>query len=156
MVCSYTDIAIKYGRAGGGQLADPCRGWAFGESEYACRFSATMLNYLQTRKFGAEFIILPHDLWGIDYQNSISNYKMPGDDGDWSSYDAFLNRLISDLKANNALEGLIWDVWNEPDTSGFFGRPVQQFVDLFVRTHKRLRYVIESFSYRQMTVVTSC
>ncbi|RAO73454.1 uncharacterized protein BHQ10_009466 [Talaromyces amestolkiae] len=133
----YSNIAIKFGRAGGAQLTDPCRGWTFGFNEYQCRFNATMLNYKQTRKFGAQFIILPHDIWGIDFVNST--YNWPGDDADWTSYDDFLNQLISDLKANNALDGLIWDIWNEPDIGGFWGRPAQQWVDLYIRTHKRLR-----------------
>lgn len=98
-----------------------------------------MLNYNQTRKFGASFIILPHDIWGIDYRSSISNHKMPGDDNDWTSYDDFLDELVRDLKANDALEGLVWDIWNEPDQPGFWGRPIQQWVDLYIRTHKKLR-----------------
>ncbi|KAI1023762.1 hypothetical protein LB504_005009 [Fusarium proliferatum] len=135
----YTDIDIKWGRAGGAQLDTPCRGWAFGFEEYKCRFNATMLNYKQTRKFGATFIILPHDIWGIDYRSSISNHKMPGDNNDWTSYDDFLDELVRDLKANGALEGLVWDIWNEPDQPGFWGRPIQQWVDLYIRTHKKLR-----------------
>ncbi|KAL3440908.1 glycoside hydrolase superfamily [Aspergillus insuetus] len=135
----YTDIGIKWGRAGGAQLDAPCRGWAFGFEEYNCRFNATMLNYKQTRKFGGTFIILPHDIWGIDYRDSITDHKIPGDDLDWSSYDDFLNQLISDLKINDALGGLVWDIWNEPDQAGFWGRPIQQWIDLYIRTHKRLR-----------------
>ncbi|KAF5529495.1 glycoside hydrolase family 39 [Fusarium mexicanum] len=135
----YSDIGIKYGRAGGAQLDKPCRGWAFGPDEYKCRFEATMINYKQTRKFGAQFIILPHDIWGIDYRDSVPSYQFPGDGGNWTSYDNFLNQLVRDLKSRNALDGLIWDIWNEPDIGGFWGRSIQQWVDLYIRTHKRLR-----------------
>ncbi|KAK4495186.1 hypothetical protein PRZ48_013513 [Zasmidium cellare] len=46
--------------------------------------------------------------------------------------------LISDLKANNMLNGLVWDIWNEPDGS-FWARSQQQYLQLYVRTHRRLR-----------------
>ena len=46
-----------------------------------------------------------------------------------------------DLKANNALEGLIWNIWNEPDISIFWERSFQQWVDLYVRTHKLIKYM---------------
>lgn len=69
-----------------------------------------------------------------------STYNWPGDDADWTSYDEFLNQLISDQKANNALDGLIWDIYNEPDIGGFWGRSAQQWVDLYIRTHMRIQY----------------
>lgn len=138
---SYTDIGIRYGRAGGAQQEAPCRGWAFGQSEYSCRFDSVLLNYYQTRKFGAEFIILPHDMWGVDYKDSISNYTFPGDNGDWSNYDAFLDQLISDIKSHGITSGLIWDIWNEPDIYGYWQRSIDQWVELYTRTHQRIRYV---------------
>lgn len=61
------------------------------------------------RKFGAECHIYTHDLWGTDALNSSSYW--PGDGGDWTQWDNFLTRLKDDLVANNALEGLVWDIW---------------------------------------------
>jgi hypothetical protein len=46
---------------------------------------------------------------------------------------------MGDLEANNALEGLVWDIWNEPDISIFWRRSQQQWIDLYIRTHKLLR-----------------
>lgn len=37
------------------------------------------------------------------------------------------------------LEGLVIDIWNEPDMSTFWSRGLQQWVDLYVRTHKAIR-----------------
>jgi hypothetical protein len=47
---------------------------------------------------------------------------------------------MADLKANNALDGLVWDIWNEPDyRNNFWGRDQQRWIDLYIRTHKLLR-----------------
>ncbi|AEO67095.1 glycoside hydrolase family 39 protein [Thermothielavioides terrestris NRRL 8126] len=37
------------------------------------------------------------------------------------------------------LGGLVYDIWNEPDISIFWQRSQQQWLDLYVRTHKRIR-----------------
>jgi hypothetical protein len=48
---------------------------------------------------------------------------------------------MADLAKNDALEGLVWDIWNEPDISIFWQRDAQQWIDLYIRTHKIIRYV---------------
>ena len=78
-------------------------------------------------------------MWGTDHANSSTAW--PGDGGNWASYDAFLNQLISDIKANNMLPGLVIDIWNEPDQPIFWARSEQQWADLYGRTYKRFRYV---------------
>jgi hypothetical protein len=135
----YTDIGFRYGRAGGAQLQAPARGWIWGLNEYKGRLESTLSNYRTCRKYGAEFILLPHDVWGTDHTNSSTVW--PGDGGDWSDYDLFVKTLMKDLKKNNALKGLVWDIWNEPDISIFWERDQQQWIDLYIRTHKLLRYV---------------
>ena len=62
----------------------------------------------------------------------------PGDNGNWTDYDNFVDQLITDLKANDMLPGLVYDIWNEAD-GYFWARSQDQFLDLYVRTHKRLR-----------------
>lgn len=138
----YTDIGFRYGRAGGAQLEAPARGWIWGLTEYKGRLESTLSNYRTCRKYGAEFILLPHDVWGTDHTNSSTVW--PGDGGDWSDYDLFVKTLMKDLKANDALKGLVWDIWNEPDISIFWERDQQQWIDLYIRTHKLLRYVSAS------------
>ena len=59
----------------------------------------------------------------------------PGDDG-WSNYDIIVRTLMTDLKAHNALEGLVRDIWDEPDIEKFWVRSQQQWIDLYIRIHK--------------------
>ncbi|KAB8542082.1 hypothetical protein FH972_025545 [Carpinus fangiana] len=132
----YTDVGFNYARAGGAQLPAPSRGWIWGLNEYQGRFESTFSNYETTRKYGGTFILLPHDLWGTDSTNSSTVW--PGDNGDFSDYDAFLDKVIDDIKINNMIEGLVWDIWNEPDLSVFWQRDSSQWISLYVRTHERL------------------
>jgi len=80
---------------------------------------------------------LPHDIWGTDNANSSTVW--PGDNGDWTDYDKFIRTLMKDLKAAGALSGLDFNIWNEPDIGIFWQRPLQQWVDLYIRTHKLVR-----------------
>lgn len=133
----YTDIGFRYGRAGGAQEGAPNRGWIWGFSNYQGRFNSALINYKTCREYGADFIILPHDIWGTDQANSTTVW--PGDNGDWTDYENFIHQLMSDLKANDALEGLVWDIWNEPEGKGFWARSMQQWIELYVLTHKLIR-----------------
>jgi len=134
----YTDIGFNYARAGGAQLGAPSRGWIW--NEYKGRLQSTLNNYHTSRKYGANFVILPHDIWGTDHANSSTVW--PGTNGNWADWDKFVKQLMADLKANNALEGLVWDIWNEPDGTFFWKGTQQQWIDLYVRTHKAIRYVL--------------
>ncbi|KAF2149125.1 glycoside hydrolase family 39 protein [Myriangium duriaei CBS 260.36] len=131
----YQNIGFNYARAGGAQLGSPARGWIWGE--YQGRLQSTLSNYRTARKYGAAFILLPHDIWGTDQANSSTVW--PGDNGNWADWDKYVKQLMADLKANNALQGLVWDIWNEPEGSFFWQRSQQQWLDLYVRTHKLIR-----------------
>jgi hypothetical protein len=89
------------------------------------------------RKYGASVVLLPHDLWGTDHADNSSYW--PGDNGDWTEYDNFINQLMSDLVKYDMREGLVFDVWNEPDITFFWLRSQQQWIDMYIRTHKMLR-----------------
>jgi hypothetical protein len=95
-------------------------------------------NYRTSRKFGARFILLVHDLWGADGLQA-NGAVFPGDNGDWSSYDAFLTQLLSDLKANDMLDGLDIDIWNEPDVRYFWTRGVARWTEMWNRAFPRIR-----------------
>jgi hypothetical protein len=105
--------------------------------EYQGRLKSTLSNYWTARKYGASVILLPHDIWGTDNANSSTHW--PGDNGDWKDWDAFTRRLMADMKSNGALKGLVWDIWNEPDIGVFWTRSRQQWIDLYIRTHKIIR-----------------
>ncbi|RBQ78512.1 hypothetical protein FVER14953_07702 [Fusarium verticillioides] len=132
-----TDIKFNSNRGGGAQI--PSLGWARGGYEgYLGRFNSTLSNYRTTRKYNADFILLPHDLWGADGGQG-SNSPFPGDNGNWTEMELFWNQLVSDLKAHNMLEGLVIDVWNEPDIDIFWDRPWSQFLEYYNRATKLLR-----------------
>lgn len=132
----YTDIAFKYNRAGGAQLSG--QGWIGSLEGYTTRFQSALSNYRTTLRHGGTFILLPHDIWGADgTQSSTAAY--PGDDGDWTDYDAYLTRLIGDMQANDMLDDVVVDIWNEPDLTGFWNRPQAQYLALWGRTSARFR-----------------
>jgi hypothetical protein len=125
------DVKFQSTRAGGAQI--PARGWTAGLKDYTGRFNSTLSNYRTTRHYGGDFILLVHDLWGADGGSILT---FPGDNGDWSQADAFLKQLANDLRKNDMLEGLVIDLWNEPDLSIFWDRSWEQFLKYYVRAHK--------------------
>ncbi|KAB5577962.1 glycoside hydrolase superfamily [Coniochaeta sp. 2T2.1] len=132
-----TGFKFNANRAGGAQI--PAKGWATGGlAGYQARFDSALSNYRTTRKYGGEFILLPHDIWGADGGQGAS-VPYPGDGGDWENMEAFWNQLISDLKANNMLDGLVLDLWNEPDLDIFWARSWDQYLEYFVRATKLVR-----------------
>ncbi|GLI02534.1 cellulose binding domain-containing protein [Phytohabitans aurantiacus] len=132
----YREVKFRYMRAGGAQLDSP-GGWVSGR--YDRRWNATRAQLLRTRSLGGEFILLPHDLWGADgYPIS----RFPGDNGDWSDYDAFLTRLINDVRAAGV--PVQWDIWNEPNLGLFWNRPQSQYFELWRRTYPRIRAAFPS------------
>ncbi len=135
-----TGFKFNANRAGGAQI--PAKGWATGGYQgYLGRFDSALSNYRTTRKFGGEFILLPHDLWGADGgQGSTSPY--PGDNRNWTNMEVFWNQTIKDLKANDMLAGLVVDIWNEPDLDIFWARPWAQYVEYYVRATKLVRVSI--------------
>ncbi|WP_231648261.1 beta-xylosidase [Saccharothrix sp. NRRL B-16348] len=127
----FRDVGFRYMRAGGAQLDGP-GGWVAGK--YDRRWNSTRAQLLRTRSLGGEFILLVHDLWGAD---SYPITRFPGDDGDWADYDAFLTRLIADVRATGA--PVQWDLWNEPNITPFWNRPQARYFELWRRTYQRVR-----------------
>jgi Ricin-type beta-trefoil lectin domain-like len=127
----YRDVKFRYMRAGGAQLGQP-GGWVAGT--YQRRWNSTLAQARRTIALGGQFVLLPHDLWGADgYPIS----RFPGDNGDWTDYDAFLTRLISDVRAAGI--AVQWDICNEPNLGLFWNRPQAQYFELWRRTYQRLR-----------------
>ncbi|GIJ28557.1 beta-xylosidase [Micromonospora qiuiae] len=126
----YRDVKFRYMRAGGAQL--PGSGWVGGT--YERRWNSTLAQARRTAALGGEFILLPHDLWGAD---GAAISRFPGDNGNWTDYDNFLNRLISDVRAAGLT--VQWDIWNEPNITLFWNRPISQYFELWRRTYQRIR-----------------
>ena len=127
----YRDVRFRYMRAGGAQLDQP-GGWVSGR--YQRRWNSTLAQARRTIALGGQFILLPHDLWGAD---GFPISRFPGDNGDWTDYDNFLTRLITDIRAAGIT--VQWDIWNEPNIGLFWNRPQSQYFELWRRTYQRLR-----------------
>lgn len=82
-------------------------------------------------------------MWGADGSESSSD-PFPGDNGDWSSYDSYLAQVITDLKANNMLQGLVIDIWNEPDGTYFWKRSQSQYLEMWGRAFYIFQYVLSN------------
>lgn len=133
-----TDIKFNACRAGGAQTVST--GWgAGGYDQYIGRFESTLSNYRSTRKFNGDFILLIHDLWGADGSSSDSAL-VPGDNGNYSEFEKFLAQLKKDINENDMLDGLVIDIWNEPELEIFWKRSWEQYLDYYVHATALVRY----------------
>jgi hypothetical protein len=127
----YRDIKWHFERAGGAHLDTP-GGWVAGK--FARRWKSTLAQAKRTAALGGTFIILPHDLWGVDGSPGM---RFPGDNGDWTDFDAFLDTVLSDVRSNGLT--VEWDIWNEPDLNGFWARPQSQYLAMWAHAYRRIR-----------------
>jgi hypothetical protein len=139
----YRDVKFQAMRAGGAQL--PGSGWVGGG--YDRRWNATAAQATRTAALGGTFVLLTHDLWGAD---GAAISRFPGDNGDWSDYDRFLDRVFADVRAAGIT--VQWDIWNEPNISLFWNRPQSQYFELWRRTYQRIRAAFPG----QLIVGPSC
>ncbi|WP_416979725.1 RICIN domain-containing protein [Streptomyces sp. T028] len=130
----FKDIKWHLMRAGGAQLNSG--GYATSLADYQTRWASTLAQYKRTAALGGTFVLLPHDLWGAD---GTTNQGWPGDNGDWTKFDAFVTQLVNDVRANNMT--VQWDLWNEPDLEGgvFWGASQAQYLQMWSRFHARVR-----------------
>ena len=135
---SYTGIGLNSSRNGGGQPVAPHRGWIYGVDEYKGLFDLTMTNYKVCQQFNADFILGPHGLWGNPLNKDAPD-EWPGDNGNWTSYDLFLQNIMGDIVAYDATDKMNYDIWNEPNLDGFWNRTQQQWIEMYIRTHKTFR-----------------
>ncbi|MEU4875689.1 beta-xylosidase [Streptomyces sp. NPDC021608] len=128
----FTDVKWRFMRAGGAQLNDG--GYGAGLDGYRTRWDATLAQYERTVALGGTFILLPHDLWGAD---STTSQGWPGDDGNWTLFDAFVAQLLDDVRAHGMT--VQWDLWNEPDGRGFWEPSQDRYLRLWSRFFARVR-----------------
>jgi hypothetical protein len=91
--------------------------------------------YQRAVSVGGKYQILVHDLWGDDARTPLTQF--PGDNGDWTAYQQFLTQLISDINANHMV--VQWDLWNEPDGSGFWPRTQDQYLQMWKVGYQQIR-----------------
>jgi hypothetical protein len=126
-----TGMGFRFERAGGAQLESP-GGWVAGR--YERRWASTVAQYRRTIALGGTFIILVHDLYGAD---GTTIDRWPGDQGDWSDFERFLDRLIEDVRVAGMTPQ--WDLWNEPDLDLFWARSAEQFCEAWGRVYRKVR-----------------
>ncbi|KAJ1025106.1 hypothetical protein NDA16_002613 [Ustilago loliicola] len=131
-------VGVNYISAGGAQSATS--GWGASVDAYKARFQTVVQDAKRVYDLGGVFIIKTSDLWGAD-ATQPSNFPFPGDNGDWTSYDKFIQQLISDIKSSGMAKNYVTqiDVWNEPDGSRFWGRSQDQFLQTYLRGTRALR-----------------
>ena len=131
-----TDIKVSHLRCGGAQIGCPKGGYVNGQ--YAARWNAVKAYYAKAKAIGATLLVLVHDIWGADGACSVPNY--PGDGGDWTAYTTFINQLITDFKANGMTgKDVRWELWNEPDYSGFWKGTQAQWLEMWKRGFQQVR-----------------
>ena len=131
-----TDIKITHLRCGGAQIGCPNGGYVNGQ--YAARWNAVKAYYTKAKAIGATLLVLVHDIWGADGACSVPKY--PGDGGDWSGYTTFIDQLITDFKAAGMTgKDVRWELWNEPDYSGFWKGTQAQWLEMWKRGFQQVR-----------------
>ena len=131
-----TDIKITHLRCGGAQIGCPNGGYVNGQ--YAARWNAVKAYYAKAKAIGATLLVLVHDIWGADGACNVPNY--PGDSGDWTAYTTFINQLITDFKAAGMTgKDVRWELWNEPDYSGFWKGTQAQWLEMWKRGYQQVR-----------------
>lgn len=134
-----TDLKLNYESAGGAQTDAQPAGYANSLSSYQHRFAATVSAWQRIRANNGVMIVKMADLFGADFTQS-SSFVWPGDNGDWAKYDAFVQQVISDVKANGMANSYTTqlEIWNEPDIN-FGGRPQSQYNEMWRRGTTAIR-----------------
>ncbi|WP_069768009.1 RICIN domain-containing protein [Streptomyces sp. LUP30] len=128
----FKDVKWRLMRAGGAQLNNG--GYGTSLAGYQTRWNSTLAQYKRTVALGGTFVLLPHDLWGAD---ATTSQGWPGDNGDWTLFDAFVTQLLNDVRANGMT--VQWDLWNEPDGRNFWGPSQARYLQMWSRFYARVR-----------------
>lgn len=125
--------------AGGGWIGD---GYQAG-SGYQARITSALdqARRVTAAPYHATYHLLVSDLYGAD-TTQPSNTIYPCDNGDCGNWTAFIDRVVDDVQASGV--NVAYDVWNEPDGTGFWQRGVNsaqyyQMWDTAVREIRRLQ-----------------
>jgi hypothetical protein len=133
------DIKTSHLRCGGAQIG--CANGGYVNGQYAARWNAVKAYYAKAKATGATLLILVHDIWGADAVCHVPRW--PGQGGDWTEYASFMTQLINDAKANGMTGADVrWELWNEPDYSGFWGGTQAQWLEMWKRGYQQIRAAI--------------
>lgn len=147
------NLGVNYLSEGGAQIDPQPAGYAASMASYEKRFAQLLGAYHRMRSVGGVTIAKMADLYGAD-ETTGSSFVWPGDNGDWTKWDAFVQQVISDVRANGMTDNYVLQLepWNEPDIN-FGGRPQSQFNELWRRTVVALRDVYGPNSGQYLPIV---
>jgi hypothetical protein len=138
-VAILSDIKVRHLRSGGAQIGCPSGGYVNGQ--YTARWNAVKAYYDKAKSIRATLLVLVHDIWGADAVCRVPRW--PGGGGDWSEYTSFMTQLIGDMKASGMTgPDVRWELWNEPDYSGFWGGTQAQWLEMWKRGYQQIRAAI--------------
>ena len=89
-------------------------------------------NYQRVKKLGARMQIVVSDSHGY----SLAGW-WPGDDGDYSRWEAIVERLVRQAQAGGY--SIEWDIWNEPNGGYFWKRDQAQFFEAWSHGYRKIR-----------------
>jgi hypothetical protein len=147
-------IKTRLMRGGGSQIGAPNGGWVNGQ--FTPRWNFVKAYYAKAKSVGAKYSMILAPLWGSDGVTTVPRW--PGDNGNWTEFNTFIDLVISSAKANGMTgTDVRWDIWNEPEIF-FWGRTQSQYFEMWKRAVQRIRAalpnaVIEgpSFAYPPAT-----
>jgi hypothetical protein len=126
-------IKVKTFRAGRG-TSGGC-----GEANWKAHWKVMKAYYAKAKALGGTMLMLMSD----DYQYSC---PLPGANGDWTTFDAFLDQLIDSVKANGMTgPDVRWELWNESDYAPTFWSGTQaQWLDTWKHEYGHVRAALPS------------
>jgi hypothetical protein len=125
-----SDIKVRGFRAGRG-VTGGC-----GQAARDSHWKVIKGYYARAKELGVPMQILVSD----DYQYSC---PLPGDGGDWTTFTTFMAQLIAEVKAAGMTgPDVRWELWNEPDYSGFWKGTQAQWLDTWKHAYEQVRAAI--------------
>jgi len=125
-----SDIKVRGFRAGRG-VTGGC-----GQAAWDSHWKVIKGYYARAKELGVPMQILVSD----NYQYSC---PLPGDGGDWTTFTTFMAQLIAEVKAAGMTgPDVRWELWNEPDYSGFWKGTQAQWLDTWKHAYEQVRAAI--------------
>ncbi|MEO8900646.1 MAG: hypothetical protein ABI488_03320, partial [Polyangiaceae bacterium] len=125
-----TDIKVTGFSAGRGVTA------GCGQTAWDSHWKVIKGYYAKAKEMGVPMQILVSD----NYQYSC---PLPGAGGDWTTFTTFMAQLIAEVQAAGMTgPDVRWELWNEPDYSGFWSGTQAQWLDTWKHAYEQVRAAI--------------
>ncbi|MBN1698948.1 MAG: hypothetical protein JW881_15630 [Spirochaetales bacterium] len=71
-------------------------------------------------------------LKGGSFETGIGDGRWPGDGGDWDAWETCVGDTVK-KSLSKGYDGVVWDIWNEPDIRDFWKRSWKQYLETYRR-----------------------